>query len=473
MPRAWRSGIHSAMALTAAGTLVAGAVGLSSQIGVGHSVADFSPSPGPALLSPIRHVVIIDQENRSFDNVLGFYCTSAHLNRAPCDGAILGTLKDGTVVPLTPAPDLFKPILAHNVAAQRKAIDDGLMDGFSTIRGCRADTSPPYACYSSFDPSRIPNVVALATAFTLSDRTFEFRSTPSWAGHMVLGSATLDGFEGDNPTASAFTSNRGPGWGCDSFKDALWRSGRKYVAQPSCIPNANGAGPYRRSPVPYVPTIFDRLDAAGLSWKIYGGEGPRASGGYGWTICPTFYECLGSSQHQNQVAASQMLTDAANGNLPAYSVVTPVVGNSQHPPMSMAQGDNWIGSVVDAIENGPEWGSTAIFLTWDDCGCFYDHVNPLQYGATGVRVPMIIVSPYARPGYTDSTTATFLSMLAFVENTFGLPPLNGHDSRAYDFRGSFDFTQQPLHPVPMVTNRVPAGELVWLARHPPDADDPT
>jgi phospholipase C len=469
------------MAIAITTALVAGTVGFSSRAGSSSSIAGFSPSRGPAgttvfVGGPIRHVVVIDQENRSFDHVFGFYCRAVHqliFNRAPCDGATQGTLKDGTVIPLSKAPDVFKPSLDHSVAGQQKAIDNGRMDGFSTVRGCTADTSPPYACYSSYGTSRIPNVIALATAFTLSDRTFEFRSTPSWAGHMVLASATLDGFKGNNPQPSAFTSERGPGWGCDSYKDSKWWNGQKYVLEPSCIPNARGAGPYRPSLVPYVPTIFDRLDAAGLSWKIYGGTGGANGSGYGWTICPTFYECLGGSQSQNHVAASQVLTDAANGTLPSYSVVTPLSENSQHPPQSMAQGDNWIGSVVSAIENGSDWGSTAIFLTWDDCGCFYDHVNPLQYGAKGIRVPMVIVSPYARPGYTDSTPATFLSMLAFAEHTFGLPPLNGYDRGSYDFGGSFDFAQEPLHPVQMVTKRIPAGGLAWLAQHPLDPDDPT
>src|SRR5207244_13025247 len=113
----------------------------------------------------------------------------------------------------------------------------------------------------------------------------------------------------------------------------------------------------------------------------------------------TFYECLGSTQRANLVPASNVITDAANGTLPAYSVVTPTSEISQHPPQSMAVGDNWIGQVVSAIQNGPNWSSTVVFITYDDCGCYYDHVNPLQYAANwGVRVPMVIVSPYAKPG---------------------------------------------------------------------------
>jgi phospholipase C len=217
--------------------------------------------------------------------------------------------------------------------------------------------------------------------------------------------------------------------------------------------------------VDYVPTIFDRLDAAGLSWSIY------ASPSSSWGICPYFYECLGSRQHANMVGTSTVLTDAENGNLPNYSIVTPTGPISQHNGNSMAQGDNWIGQIVSAIANGPDWSSTAIFVTHDDCGCFYDHVPPPD-PATGIRVPMVIVSPYARPGFTDSTTATYVSMLAYVEHAYSLAPLTTADANAYDYADAFDYSQTPLAPVRMVHTRISASERAWIAAHPPP-EDPT
>ena len=109
----------------------------------------------------------------------------------------------------------------------------------------------------------------------------------------------------------------------------------------------------------------------------------------------------------------------------------------------MAVGDNWIGQVVSAIQSGPDWASTAIFITYDDCGCFYDHVPPPN-SEWGIRVPMVIVSPYARAGYTDSNDATYASMLAFAEGTLGLTPLNNTDATAYNYSNAFDYTQPPL-----------------------------
>jgi phospholipase C len=226
-----------------------------------------------------------------------------------------------------------------------------------------------------------------------------------------------------------------------------------------------------------VPTIFDTMDAAGVSWAIYGAGGheqPKVDG-YLWTICPTFYECLGSKQDKQLVPASDVLTDAQNGTLPQVSFVTPTDTNSQHNTQSMAVGDNWVGSVVNAIETGPDWSSTAIFLTWDDCGCFYDHVNPLQFDSEwGIRVPMIVVSPFAKQGYTDSTPATYASMLAYVEHSFGLPALHPcgdepgctDDADAYDFSNAFDYGQAPLPPVAMVRTRVPRAERRFIASHP-------
>jgi phospholipase C len=121
----------------------------------------------------------------------------------------------------------------------------------------------------------------------------------------------------------------------------------------------------------------------------------------------------------------------------------PEGSNSQHNFDSMLKGDNWIGNVVGAIQDSPDWAHTAIFITYDDCGCFYDHVKPPVKG-WGLRMPMVIVSPYAKPHYTDSHNATFASMLAFTEHAFGLDALSGRDTSAYDYANSFSFDKPPV-----------------------------
>jgi hypothetical protein len=110
-----------------------------------------------------------------------------------------------------------------------------------------------------------------------------------------------------------------------------------------------------------------------------------------------------------------------------------VDGDSEHNGFSMTKGDNWLGQLASAVMNGPEWNSTAVFITWDDCGCFYDQVRPgTNPGGTpqGPRVPMVIVSPWVRTGYTDSTHTTFAGVLAFAEATFGLQSLGANDAGA-------------------------------------------
>jgi phospholipase C len=442
-------------------------------------------APAPFEVIPIRHVVIIDQENHAFDDVLGKFCAEVASGaivrpgaNQRCDGATTGTLPNGSTVALTREPDI-PPQVSHNIQAQKTAMAGGAMNGFGTIAGCRVTDAPAYRCYTQYDPlnpatkNPIANVAALAKRYVVFDRTFELRSTPSWLGHAVLANPDTDGFQGNNPVWQASQTVHGAGMGCDSYRVAKWWDGAKFITVPSCIPDKQGRGPFFTSPVPYIPTIFDRLEAAGRSWKIYGSTG-TPTGGWGWTVCPTFYECLGSSQRNNLVAASTILTDAAAGTLPDLSIVTPLVGNSQHNGNSMTKGDNWIGSVVQAIQGNPTlWSTTAIFLTWDDCGCFYDHVTPPQPD-WGVRVPMIVASPWARTGGTDSTDATYASLLAFTEHTFGLTPLNTIDGGAYDYARAFAFDQPlSLRPIRIKRTRLPESELHYLERHPVNEDDPT
>ncbi len=420
--------------------------------------------------SPIKHVVIVFQENHSFDNVLGRFCVSPPDGHQPCDGATSGLTHDGKRIPLRPQPDIT-PEIGHRQRWAVVAMDHGKMDGFNLITGC--SSRKRYPCYTQSFQSQIPNLWDLAGHFVVADHIFEDYPTPSWASHMLLVSSTMDGFVGENPTISQFTSRRGPNWGCDSYRDALWWSGRKAINVPSCIPDRSGRGPYRASPVRYVPTIFDRLQASGLTWKIYGGKGSEnGATGWAWAICPTFYECLGSSQRNNLVNDTDILSAAQSGALPSLSIVTPRGGYSQHNRDSMTVGDNWIGSVVSAIENGPEWGSTAVFITYDDCGCFYDHVAP-PWSRLGVRLPFVIVSPYAKAGFTDPTVGSLDSMLAYVEHTFGVRALTRNDAHAYDLSNSFDYAQRPLPGVPMVNTAVPKSELAYIAAHPPSRNDPT
>jgi phospholipase C len=420
-------------------------------------VAGGVSAPQAGAQSPIQHVVLIYLENNSFDDLLGRMC----VQDSRCDGATSGKLYNGQTIALSTAPDI-PPIVSHSTKAHRLAVDGGKMDGFSRISGCNQTQN--YQCYEQYNPSQVPNLVALARKFALSDRTFEWKDgVPSFGSHVELGAAQLDGFVGDNPPKQ--TGTTGKGWGCDSSVDAYWQATPTStpVLEPACIPKPDGSGPYRSSPVPWVPSLMDHLDAAGVSWQF---DAPTASqNAYGWSVCPTFADCLYTSQANNMHPTKSILTQAQSGTLANVSIVIPCCGDSEHNGESMALGDTWLGSVVNALMNGPEWSSTAIFITYDDFGGFYDHVPP-PGGTFGMRVPMVIVSPYAKPGYTDSSVASIASVQAYIEHTFGVQPLTSADGKAYDFLNAFNYSQTPLGPARMVHRRISHGERLWLARHP-------
>ena len=466
--------------------------GNSTALGVGLlAVALSAPSTtsnhpaAAAVAKKVQHVVVLYQENHTHDETLGVVCQ----RRAnPCDGFTgTVTLKGGVRVAMRKSPDIV-PVVDHSVSAQDRAVDGGLMDGWATLRGCGALHA--YSCLSYYTPDQIPNLAALANRYAVASRMFSMSDSPSWGGHLYPATSTLDGFTGDNPPVAATT---GPGWGCDSGKVSPWRNPRtgQVTDQPTCIPdyslNPNThpfGGAFRQTPVKEVRTILTNLTAAKLAWKIYGQPTPgpakspkgESSAPYVWSICPSIASCLYTHQVNNLVPAADILSDAAHGTLPTYSIITPGDsatkaaggGTSQHNHNSMLIGDNWIGRVVSAIQQGPDAATTTIFITYDDCGCFYDHVRPgVNPDGTkqGPRLPMVIISPYAKPGYTDPKPATFNSVLAYTEHAFGLPALTVNDAAAYDFSNAFNYNQTPLTPVPLAQRLPPPASRSFLSTH--------
>ena len=163
------------------------------------------------------------------------------------------------------------------------------------------------------------------------------------------------------------------------------------------------------------------------------------------------------------------MSDIRAGRLPPVTWITPRYQLSDHPEYSLCWGENWTTQVIDAIMRSPMWKDTAIFLTWDDWGGFYDHVAPPQVDrfGLGMRVPLLILSPYARQGYIDHSTGEFSSVLRFIEDNWGLPQLTKRDRRAGNLHEDFDFTQRPrpADPRPQRTDCV--GNA--FAKPPPDA----
>ncbi|MEO8328436.1 MAG: alkaline phosphatase family protein [Candidatus Nanopelagicales bacterium] len=430
------------------------------------SVADASNPATPALRagfdpgSKIQHVVVILKENHSFNSVLGPFC--ARNNR--CNGVDVGTRVPTSTgqVALSKSPDVV-PVTDHSGAAQRRAWNGGSNDHWNLIGGCG---SPAYACYKAYVPSQVPNASALARKFALSDNTSTCQREASWNDKLTWGSACdQNGFQGLNPQPYPNVPTGG-GLGCASNKGSPWSGdgGTTVTKEPSCIPDYSTGlefgGAFKATPVPEQTSLFENCDqVAGCSWvdyntaRLWSVTGMRAY---------TVYE------HPSIKTPKQFVTDAQNGQLPGISFVTSsltTASDSQHNGDSMLLGDNSIGQEVSAVMNGPDWRSTAIFVTWDDCGCQYDPVAPN-------RVPMLIVSPYARSGYTDTTQTSFAGVTRFIEETFGLPTMNGHDRNAYDYRHSFDFNQTPLTGIAMERSHVPAASREATLTNPAnDLDD--
>lgn len=425
-----------------------------------------APPPAAAVPNPIQHVVVIVLENRTFDNVLGYQCYLRSIGSMPgnaCNGVTSGTISTGATVDLVAEPDV-RPDINHSHESQVKAMHGGKMDRFDLVLGCNSTNSP---CMSQFKPNPstgqvfIPNTWNYATNYAISDHMFEPFTSSSWGAHMELAAGTIQQWHGNNPRTGT-SGTTGKGWGCNSLKDAPWdASPTSMVQYPSCIPDSTpGNGdlyPYKTPSAPFTPTIMDRVaavypdSATQPAWKIY-----VQSLNAAWSICATFYECWSSEAgHKTHVVSPTTLpTDAAAGTLPPFSYVIPKNFNSMHPSFSASVGDNWLGSMVDPILQGPDANSTAIFVTWDDCACIYDHLNPLQYNTSwGPRVPLLIISPYARAGYVSHTPTTFGGILAYAEHTLGLQPLGPQDTAAYNdatgaawFQDAFDYGQTPLPP---------------------------
>jgi phospholipase C len=431
-----------------------------------------SPTPSPSTsttpITPIQHIVVLMQENHTFDNELGYWCNA---NPGRCTGMPAAvTLSDGTTLAPGTTADIV-PDEGHGISSQTAAIDGGKMDGWQKVSGCGATTG--YSCVSGYQPAAVPNLTALANTYAIEDRAFTMADAPSWGGHLDELAATTDGFSGNNPYQLSTATSAGPGWGCDATNkvaEMLPVNGQSVPPQPSCVPDFSlglpNGGAWESTQAQHVPTIMDEMDAAGISWKIYAQPSALGTkqGGYIWSSCPSFADCLYTSQDTRLVDSNQYFTDAQNGTLPSVSFIMPAGdGNqaySQHNSQSNAAGDNWIGKIASAALNGPEAASTVLIVTYDDCGCFYDSVPPPlapDGRQMGPRVPFIVAGAFVKPGFTDSTpTSNTGSILAFTEWVFGLPALGVNDARAYNLSGMFNFTQTPLQLPRMTWQRLPA-----------------
>jgi phospholipase C len=370
-------------------------------------------------------VVVIVKENRTLDHLFG---------RFPgVNGATVGSCH-GRPVPLIAPPDVLPTDLPHTFDAARKDLDGGAMDGF-----CWTDPRVSRYAYSQMRPWQAPNYWAWAKRYTLGDEFFTAERGPSFPNHLYLIAGQSGGAVEGPGNARGVLPDLEKAWGCDVADETVRvvRADGGFGRRPACFD---------------FPTEADRLTQAGLGWSFYAAT--NAQNGHIWSAFDAIRHIRNSSDWVRHVLpVDSFVHDAAAGALPTLTWVTPPFDVSDHPypGASFCQGENWTTLLVDAIMRGPQWGSTAIFVTWDDFGGFYDHVRPTDVDRLGLgfRVPLLVISPFAKAAIVDHHAGEFSSILRFVEDEWGLAPLTARDRNASDLSYDFDFTRAPLPPDPL------------------------
>ena len=383
---------------------------------------------------PVDTIIVLVQENRSFDSYfshLGPYAGRTDIEAA--SDATTNPDTTGGTHPYMHGPHLCVLDTNHEWLGTHQEYDGGAMDGFYIANdGWLDGTLPPGGTALEdgeramwwYDETDLPFYYALATSFAIADHYFSSLLGPTWPNRDYLYAASSFGV----------VDNR--------------------------VPNLSAA------PYPDVDSsIFDRLEKAHVSWNIFtdGVPGPTVLFGAGlaarWGRDPV-------------LPMSEFFTRAAAGTLPQVVFVEPHLGdnkstqNDEHPPADIQIGQQFVASVVFALFASPQWRHSALFLTYDEHGGFYDHVPPptacapddhapiVPLGAStydgfaryGIRVPLTVVSPYARPGYVSHVVFDHTSILRFIETRFALPALTARDANADPLLDLFDFAAPPADP---------------------------
>jgi phospholipase C len=377
----------------------------------------------------IKHVVIIVQENHSFDNLF------AHFPGA--DGASRGKNAEGQWVKLKKS-NLYSPKLLDNShLAFTVDYDSGKMDGFSAVY---VDSRPcPTCAYEFVNPDQIKPYWTMAQQYGLADHMFTSETSGSFNGHqdLIRGDTKLDGTELSAPEALIDFPSHGP-WGCDAPQG---------TTTPLLLKNGqvNEDGP---APCLTYNTLRDLLDAKQVSWKYYTPPLLGTLAGAYWDAYDAISAVRNGPEWTANISSPQtnVLKDIKHGSLAGVTWVIPDGVDSDHSGFgSTDKGPSWVASVVNAVGKSKYWNSTAIVVVWDDWGGWYDHVPPpqLDFAGLGFRVPMILVSPYAKQGYVSHTQYEFGSIVKLVEQVFNLGSLGTTDQRAASLEDMFNFTQAP------------------------------
>jgi len=399
-------------------------------------------------ITQIKHIIFIVRENRSFDHYFGKY--------PGANGTTTATISTGEVIPIVHSPDQSNRDLGHGWEAATLGIDGGKMDRFDLIQA--GNQNGDLLSVSQYSESDLPNYWSYAQHFGLADNMFSSTLAPSFSNHLYTIGATGAGTT-DIPFSPTGVDSDGPGqaWGCDSGPGWLVHKKNEndtITAVPPCFD---------------FPTLADRLAAKNVSWRYYSAAPGQLE--YTFNAMDAVNHIRNTpSEWANIRADSTFITDVQSGKL--AQVTWLINGNAltEHPPESVCAGENWVTNQLNALMQSSYWANTAVFLTWDDFGGFYDHVPPppVDMFGLGIRVPMLIISPFAVPGNISHTQYEFSSVLKFIETRYGLAPLSARDGDASDMTDAFNFTQTPLPPLVLPIINCPLTESnVTLSGTPP------
>lgn len=357
--------------------------------------------------TPINNVIIVMFENHTFDAHFGAYPYAA---------------VNGYTMP--PAPDPIWSDIDHSHAHYLASFVPGGTEGFDV------------AGLVSYRESDVPIYWNYARQFGLSDNFFTSASANSTPNHIYMIAGQSGGIFDTYPTVG----------GCGSPANHLVLS---------MSPDGTA---YMQYPCVDINSVPEELNKAGISWRYYAGENI-------W-MAPHFVTNIAKSPNLS-TNTDQVVTDIQSGNLAAVSWVCPVTEESDHPANPVGPAQNYLATLVNAAMQSPYWGNLAIFVTWDDWGGFYDHVQPPVVDAFGLgpRTALIVISPFAKSGYVSSVQGEFSSLAKFVELNWGLPSMGQRDalSETSDLMDFFDFSQEPQPP--LLQELVPVPIMLFVPFH--------
>ncbi len=395
----------------------------------GHHAARYrSPASGT-----IQHVVFILQENRSFNNLfLGF-------KGAKTRG--FGYDSTGAKIKLTPMTLAATCDIDHSANAFFAAYQSGKNNGWNyESQNCAKDY--PYRYVYRW---QVQTYWSMAKQYVLADHMFQSHLDGSFISHQYA-IAGYANHEVNFPSSS---------WGCEGGPSDVVPTLTQNRTYSSNVPVCED-----------YQTLGDLLDGAGVSWRFYSPSLQSWNLWSSYSAINHIYQNGNGPDWLNNVISpeTQVLTDIGNGKLAGMTWVVPSWQNSDHAGSGSLSGPDWVASIVDAIGNSQFWNSTAIFITWDDWGGWYDPVLPVyeDYDGLGYRIPLLVISPYAKAGSVTHTQYEMSSILRFTEDLFGTGQLAASDARAADPANDptvFDFSQSPRPFSSFAHKRLPARTL--------------